>query len=273
MRDNDDLNDIPPLVPDSDDVNTHRSNKRAQGREIVRPAHHGARTAHGARTVRAGVSWPVRIMLVLLTLATLAGGYGAYYFYDIYQTDLRRANLRISDLETRLNIVDQSATETGDSLMEDINQTIEQYDLLWANWRNNNRQFDEIQSEIARLKMVNEGQDETTTNNSRQLAQNAEAIGQVNASLNALGNEFDSLGQTVASLDTEMSEFASMRGDLESIRQSLNSGDSTIGGLAGRVEYMEQSMESINAHRLQINESLFRLQENVESLQRAVSTP
>jgi hypothetical protein len=30
---------------------------------------------------------------------------------------------------------------------------------------------------------------------------------------------------------------------------------------------MEESMESVNAHRLQINESLFRLQENLEALQ------
>ena len=263
MRDNDDLTDIPPLVPDRDDVNTHRSNKRAQSREIVRPT-------RSTTTVRGGASWPVRILLLLLTVAAAGGGYGAYYFYDVYQTDLRRANLRISDLETRLNIVDQSATETDNSLMEDINKTIEQYDLLWANWRNNNRQFEEIQSEIARLKMVNEGQDEATANNSRQLAQNAEAIGQANARLNTLGNELASLEQTVTGLDADMTELASMRGDLESIRQSLNSGDSTIGGLIGRIEDMEQSMESVNAHRLQINESLYRLQERVESLQRAV---
>jgi hypothetical protein len=60
-----------------------------------------------------------------------------------------------------------------------------------------------------------------------------------------------------------------MQGDLEAIRQALSSGDSTVLGLVGRLEYMEQSMESINAHRLQVNESLFRLQENIEALQLA----
>jgi chromosome segregation ATPase len=64
-----------------------------------------------------------------------------------------------------------------------------------------------------------------------------------------------------------------MRSEVESLRQSLNSGDSTVLGLVGRLEYMEQSMESVNAHRLQVNESLFRLQENVESLQRQMSGP
>jgi prefoldin subunit 5 len=62
-----------------------------------------------------------------------------------------------------------------------------------------------------------------------------------------------------------------MRSDLETLRQSLNSGDSTVLGLVGRLEYIEQSLESVNAHRLQINESLFRLQETIEALQRAAN--
>jgi len=39
------------------------------------------------------------------------------------------------------------------------------------------------------------------------------------------------------------------------------------------LEYIEQSMESVNAHRLQINESLFRLQESIETLQRSAGVP
>lgn len=264
MRDKDELSNIPPMVPDRDDVDSYMTSKRAQGREIVRPTHQ----ASSAR----GSSWPVRIMLLLLTLAAGAGGYGAYYFYDIYQTDLRQANLRISDLETRLNVVNQSTEESDNSLMEDINKTIEQYDLLWANWRNNNRQFEEIQSEIARLKMVNEGQDETTANNSQQLAQNSEAVNDVSARLNNFGTELDTLEQSLSSLDANVGELEGMRNDLNAIRQSMNSGDDTLLGLAGRIDYMEQSMESVNAHRLQINESLYRLQENIESLQQQVGS-
>jgi len=41
----------------------------------------------------------------------------------------------------------------------------------------------------------------------------------------------------------------------------------------GRLEYIEESMESVNAHRLQINESLYRLQESIEALQRVQSVP
>jgi prefoldin subunit 5 len=89
--------------------------------------------------------------------------------------------------------------------------------------------------------------------------------------INNLRNNYNQLMQSVVSLDNSLGELGTLRGDLESIRQALNSGDSTVLGLAGRVEYIEQSMESVNAHRLQINESLFRLQENIEALQRPIS--
>ena len=64
-----------------------------------------------------------------------------------------------------------------------------------------------------------------------------------------------------------------MKNDLAVIRESLNSGDSTLLGLLGRLEYVEQGMESVNAHRLQINESLFRLQESLETVQRQLAAP
>lgn len=262
MRDNDELHDIPPMVPDRDDVDTHANSKRARNQEIVRPAYQ-------TKSVKVS-TWPVRILLGLLVLAAGGGAYTGYYFWGIYQTDLRQANLRISDLETRLALMGESAEESDNNLMEDINQTIEQYDLLWANWRANNRKFEDLDSEIARLKLANEGQDEITTNNSQQLAQTQEAVGAANARLNSLSTELDSLGESFAQLDASVNELSGMRNELASLRQSLNSGDSTVLGLVGRLEYMEESMESVNAHRLQVNESLFRLQENVEALQRQV---
>ena len=86
--------------------------------------------------------------------------------------------------------------------------------------------------------------------------------------ITGLINNYNQLLGALSSLNASVDELGTLRGDLESIRQALNSGDSTVLGLAGRVEYIEQSMESVNAHRLQINESLFRLQENIEALQR-----
>lgn len=265
MNDKDELRDIPPLVPDRDDVDSHLSNRKAQGQEIVRPGYYTEKVKVS--------SWPMRIMVTLLFLAACAGGYGSYYFYELYQDNMRQTNLRISDLELRLALVDESATESDNTLMENIEQTIEQYDLLWANWRNNNRTFEEIQGEIARLKLANEGQDEITTNNTQQLANTNDSLQTIQAAVNSLNDDFMTLGQSVTAMNADVAELGAMRADLESIRQALSSGDSTVLGLVGRLEYIEESMESVNAHRLQINESLFRLQQNVEALQRTAAPP
>ena len=261
MNKDDDLNDIPPLVPERDDVASHLSDKRAQNQEIVRPNYY-------TEKVRVS-SWPVRIMLTILTLVAAGGSYAGYYFYDKYQTDLRQANLRLGDLEVALALAGESAEESDNDLMENINRTIEQYDLLWANWRANNKQFDDIAGEISRLKITNEGQDETTESNSKAIALVNESMLSSDTQITSLTNNYNQLMGSFSSLNASVDELGTLRGDLESIRQALNSGDSTVLGLAGRVEYIEQSMESVNAHRLQINESLFRLQENIEALQRS----
>ena len=265
MSEKDDLKDIPPLVPERDDVASHRSNKRAQSQEIVRPSYY-------TRKVEVS-TWPVRIMLILLTLGVVVGGYGAYYFYGEYQNTFRQSELRIGDLEVRLALAGETAEESDNDLMDNINRTIEQYDLLWANWRANNREFEEFQSEIARLKMSNDGQDETTATNSQAIASTNQSLMANETQINSLTNEMEVLVRSVTGLNANVDELSSMRSDLESIRLSLTSGDSTVLGIVGRLEYIEESMESVNANRMQINASLLRLQENIEALQRAQSAP
>ena len=260
MKEKNELGDIPPLVPERDDVASHLNDKRAQNQEIVRPNYYTERVKVS--------SWPVRIMLTILTLVAAGGSYAGYYFYGKYQTDLRQANLRIGDLEVALALAGESAEESDNDLMENINRTIEQYDLLWANWRANNKQFDDITGEISRLKITNEGQDETAESNSKAIALVNESMLSSDTQITGLINNYNQLLGSLNSLNVSVDELGTLRGDLESIRQALNSGDSTVLGLAGRGEYIEQSMESVNAHRLQINESLFRLQENIEALQR-----
>ena len=266
MNQNDDLNEIPSMVPDRDHMDTHLGNRRAGKREIAPPGY------YRARVERANI-WPVRIMLALLTLAVGANGYLGWYFYnEMYQTDLQQTDLRLGDLELQLNVTGQEAADEATNLREGMERTIEQYDLLWANWRANNQKFEDIQSEIARLGLVNEGQDEATANNSRQIATVTDTLSDVQQSVNEFNNELRSVDDSIAEIDREMRNLAGMEEDLESIRQALNSGDSTVLGLVGRLEYIEQSMESVNAHRLQINQSLFGLREQNEVLREQIDS-
>ena len=146
-------------------------------------------------------------------------------------------------------------------------------DKLWAARRVINGSIEDVQSEIAKLALTNNGQNETVANNSQQIASTNQSIVASDTRLNSLNTEMTQLRQNLAAMDASFQELEGMRGDMEAIRQTLNSGDDTVLGLAGRLEYVEQSMESVNAHRLQINESLFRLQEDIEGLQRSLTPP
>lgn len=265
MRDNDELKNIPPMVPDRDDVSTHASTRKSQEQEIVRPSYY-------ARTVMSS-SWQVRTLLTLIVLILLGSGYGAYYMYGVYQTDLRQAGLLIGDLEGALARAGDNADETAMSLTDRLDFNFSEIDKLWAARNATNSDVEDVRSEIAKLALVNEGQDETAASNSQQIANTNETIMAANVQINSLDADIDQLTRSVGSLNTGMQELQSMQGDLASIRQALNSGDSTVLGLVGRLEYIEGAMESVNAHRLQINESLFRLQENIEALQQSVTPP
>lgn len=265
MRDSDDLTDIPPIVPTRDDVATHRQARRGQAQDIVRPAY---------RVETEKVStWPVRIMLAVLSLAIIGGGAGAYYFYGLYRDDLRLADLRISDLERKLALVGDSAEDSVVNIQETLDFHFSEIDKLWAARNTTNKNVDDVKSEIAKLGLVNEGQDEVVNNLAQQVTGTTSQLDAANTRVNSLTNELAQLTQSVSAMNASLDGLQSLRADMQTVQNALNSGDSTVVGLIGRLEYVEQSMESVNAHRLQINETLFRLQENLEALQRQLGPP
>lgn len=259
MTDSDDLDSIPPIVPDREDVDTHLSNKRAQGQDIVRPGYYAEK--------RKVSTWPVRIVLTFIILAMGATSYGAYLMYGEYLNDSEQAELRIADLERRLALAGESTEESTFNIFERMDFNFSEIDKLWAARRVINGSVENLQSEVAKIGLVNVGQDETTAENSQQIASSNQTVMAVETKISALNKDVAAIMESVNGLNTSVQELDVMRGDLSSIRQSLNSGDSTLLGLVGRLEYIEESMESVNAHRLQINESLFRLQENLEAIQ------
>jgi chromosome segregation ATPase len=265
MNENDELGNIPPMVPDRDDVSSHLSDKKAQSQDIVRPAYY---------TEKVKVStWPVRIMLSLLTLAMMSAGYGSYYFFGEYQNDLRQADLRISDLERRLSLAGDSADDSAINMIDRMDFNFTEIDKLWAARRVINSSLEDLQSELAKLALVNEGQDEVVANNSQQIANTNRSLLTTDTRLNTITTEFSQLTRSMATLDAGVQELQGLRSDMAIIKAALNSGDSTVLGLVGRLEYIEESMESVNANRQQVNESLLRIQESIAALRRSNNSP
>ena len=118
MRDNDELHDIPPMVPSRDDVVTRQRARRQP--DIVHPTQY-------AEVVKVS-TWPVRIMLFLLTAVIGAAAYGAWLFQDRYERDMLQADRRISDLENRLAMVGDSAEETTANVIERVDFNFSEID-------------------------------------------------------------------------------------------------------------------------------------------------
>ena len=235
-----DLYNIPPMVPDPDHVDSHRSGRRARGQEIVPPPPGGRIGGGGGRGVGAGsigeLSGGLQFLLAVLTIIALGGSAAAYYFYDQYQTDLRQTQLRLNDLERTLALTGEGAAEEAAQIMEKVEETIEQYDLLWANWRNNNQTIDDIRGEIARNELANQ--------------QNHQAI-----------------QQAITDMGGELGTLQGLQADMATMQQNVSSGEGGDQNLVERVETLEQVVDT---YRRQTNDSLFRLQEHLEELQRLV---
>jgi chromosome segregation ATPase len=259
MRDSEELTNIPPIVPSRDDVDSHQQSRKGQSQDIVRSNYY-------AQIMKVS-TWPVRIMLTLLFMALVGVGIGSYYFYGEYEDNLRQAELLMGDLERRFAQLDNSAAGSALEMQESLDFHFSEIDKLWAARNKTNQDVVDVRSEIAKLVLVNTGQDEVTANVSQQIADTGTQINASNTRVSTLTTELDQLNQSVAAMNTEISNLDTLRADMQSIQAALNSGDSNILGLIGRLEYVEESMESVNAHRLQINETLFRLQENLESIQ------
>ena len=74
------------------------------------------------------------------------------------------------------------------------------------------------------------------------------------------------MGERLVTLSSAVQSVQSVAQDMANIRASLNNGDSTLIGLQDRMENVEEAVESIDAYRLQVNQTIIRLQENIQSM-------
>ncbi len=262
MRDNDDLHDIPSMIPARDEV-ALRQTRRKQS-DIEKPMRYG-------EVIKVS-TWPVRIMLFLLTLAIGAGGALGYRVHMDNLASLTQSNLRIQDLENRLSLVGNSAEETTANVIERLDFNFAEIDKLWAARNTTNQAVNELTGKLAVLDDQSKGHAETTDTLSQLMARNAAQVQESMVAVNRLQTELQQAQQTITNLNSSMQSVQSVAQDMANIRASLNNGDSTLVGLQDRMGNIEEAVEAIDAFRLQVNQALSRLQQNIENVQSSVRT-
>lgn len=256
MTNNDDLQDIPSIVPAADELVQYRSKTKQS--DTARPQTYG-------EIVKVS-TWPVRIMLALLTIAI---GTGAGFGYKVNQDNLaalEQSNRRIQDLEGRLALVGDSAEETTANVLERLDFNFSEIDKLWAARNSTNQNVNELTGKLALQNDKIGGNAEAVEALGQIVARNGSQLQESLASVNRLQNEFNQMGERLVTLSSAVQSVQSVAQDMANIRASLNNGDSTLIGLQDRMENVEEAVESIDAYRLQVNQTIIRLQENIQSM-------
>lgn len=255
-RPDDDL-DIPSIVPERDEL-ASRSGRRVK-------TGGGGKRAEGSTAPRAAsgsLSGSVRLLLSVLTIAMLAGAVAAWYFYSEGQAilgELEHASGRIQALENRLSAVGDDTEETTLNLIERIDLNFTEIDKLWAA-RNENR------NNIATQRAT--------------LEEHSEIIGSVESALEAQNNMLNSADAQLANLQSRVNTITENIASMEDIdrqitalQAQMNQAESSIDNLesiGNRVLTTEQDIESINVYRLQLNQTISTLRDQIRNLQQRV---
>lgn len=257
MRDNDDLKDIPSMIPSRDDV-VERQSARKQSDIVSTPSY--------GEIVKVS-TWPVRVMLGMLTLAIGGGAWLGYQAYAENLQALEQSGRRIADLESRLALVGDSAEETTANVIERLDLNFAEVDKLWAARNATNNSLNELTGKLAVLEDASKGHTDTTETLSQMIANNSAQFQDSLAEINRVKTDLEQANAAIVTINASLRSVQNVAQDLANIRASLNNGDSTLVGLQDRMVNLEEAVESIDAYRLQVNQTLSRLQQNIESVQ------
>ena len=254
-RRDDDMVDIPSLVPERDEVVSRGPARRGSS---------SSRTSGGKSVnVRAGTSGSVRFLLTILTLGMLATGAGAWVFYtqgQVALAELEDANGRLLTLENRLSAVGENTEETTLNLIERIDFNFSEIDKLWAA-RNQNRQ--------------------NITENKTALDEQAEVISSMEGALSSQANMLTANAAELSNMKTRVDTITANVASMENIDRELQALSENLAQLSARMEILqpissrvqtaEQDIESINVYRLQMNQTISTMQDQIRDLQQRLA--
>ena len=256
MRDNDDLGDIPSMVPDRDEV-VDRQHARRQP-DLVKPVSY-------AEPIKVS-TWPVRIMLGVLTVAILAGTGLAYTVYEENLRRLDQANARIMDLEDRLSMVGDSAEETTGNIIERVDFNFSEIDKLWAARNATNANVTDLTGRVAITETRSQENLTLVEETNQRLLQATNLVEENRRSVAELRQASERLAANVNNMNNTLQEVRGVAQEVVNLRAEISTAEGASGGLNDRLMRVEEAVEAIDAYRLQVKQTGIRLQQQIEDM-------
>ena len=251
----DDLDEIPSIVPERDELVTHRKRKRGTS------ASGSAAAPRQQEYMEAGgTSGWVVFFITILFLGLLGTSGVGYYFYNQNLQQQEQALEFQNDLmqiQSRLNLVDQASADSAQDLVEKVEFNFSEIDKLWAARNALRQEVAELATTVAALKTTSAELTTTVGNHENVLSQN---VAQIQARIDEINRNF-------AGMDDLGTQLTALNADLNRTKVAMASVQEAVDG---RLSAMDQDIESINVYRLQTNQTLTTLQNSINSLQQRV---
>ncbi len=252
----DHFDEIPSIVPERDELVSHR--KRTRG---TAASSSSAPVIH--EVVSSGTSGMVIFFITILFLGLIVTGGAGYYFYqqnEIAKAELINSNTRITQLESRLNMVDETTSQSSLGLMEKVDFNFSEVDKLWAARNTLKTEIEALTATVNALKSTSTSMEAATTTQ-------AGAINNLNNQIVTIGNRIEQINQNFSGMDDLGDQLTTINADLNRVKTSMASVENDV---EDRLMTAEQDIESINVFRLQLNQTLTNLQNSVNRLESRV---
>lgn len=258
------------LVPNNDETIVQPAPQSTAAEAPATPARQRKTSAASART-----SSSIAALALIVAVASLGGS--AYLAWQLQKSQqyLGAAELRIQELEKRLELSDDESSQSVTAIRAKLKWADSEIRKLWGvSYDTNRKRIGANKDKLAQLeKNLKKAQKQATT--AQQLADGHKSA------LQTLQQESDArskrLADAVAAVGKTDTALADQRKRLQDAVDLASRVDRKLGQLSadlvGRVKTNEDAIEAIDAYRRNINRDMLQLKQRLDQLQAPVGSP
>lgn len=253
-QDDDQIGHVPKITPAHDEIASY---KRSAGKSRLVKSLGEVPDVPGSGGASAGVPKTLLAVMVVILLAT--AGLAGYLFQNLRQAEraIENYELRISDLERRLEVTDESMSESSVAMKVKVRELDSEIRKLWDNvWKRSKAQLATHEAELEKQQKEIADSKAFISSAQQQFDKNAKVV----ASLTAQLKKAEQMQDTVAGNSQLISkQVASLQASMD----KLNSLNADVNKMNQRVTATEEWIESINGFRRQVNREISVLKQAI----------
>lgn len=252
-RDDDHIGHVP-ITPAHDEIASYKRTK-AKG-SLASSIGEVPDVAAGAGGV-GGVSTVVLVMVVLVLMATAGLSVFLYQKLKVAEKSIAVYELRISDLERRLSVTDESMSESSVAIKVKVRELDSEIRKLWDNvWKKAKQQLAEQDAMLQKHQQSIAANEGFISSAKQQFASNTKVVEDLRGQL----EQAQQMRETVMA---NQARLALQDDKLDNSTDKVNVLNSNVNKLGKRVESTEEWIESINGFRRQVNRDINQLKQKV----------